>query len=297
MTAPPGGPPLAGIAPQLVALGVPAVVAMQDFVPMDDAATFAATFYRSLMRGGIVDVAVNDGRQALFRKKQDDSYTIPVLFMRLRKGLLWSPDPLRIAVRARLAELDRDTTSNLPLRAILSLRAGSRVRHGRGPPGALFDMPAKLAQVTEPENAIVVLVGSRGMAKGAQLRWLYRHAAARYLDDESSAPAPLLLRAGEILDADVGLRRDRSESRQQPADGTKVEWKDRALILIIDGDEEIGEDHQAEVLARLKDFLRRTPQRIVMSLDERMKHTGIRISSRPPCWRRGRWSSSACSSS
>ena len=117
-----------------------------------------------------------------------------------------------------------------------------------------------------------MLVGSRGMAKGAQLRWLYRHAAARYLDDESSAPAPLLLRAGEILDAtSVSAAIDQSLANAAPH-GTKVEWKDRALILIIDGDEEIGEDQQAEVLARLRDFLRRTPQRLVLSLDERQKH-------------------------
>ena len=271
--APTSGPPMAGIAPQLVALGVPAVVAMQDFVPMDDAATFAATFYRSLMRSGIVDAAVNDGRLALFRKKQDDSYTIPVLFMRLRKGLLWSPDPLRMTVRARLAELREDTSAGLPLRAILSLRHDLEYDPDTGPPGAVFDMPAKLAQVAEPENARVVLVGSRGMAKGAQLRWLFRHAAERYLNDESSAPAPVLLNSREILEAgSMTAAIDQSLSSRMP-DGGKVDWKDRALILIIDGDEEIGEDQQAEVLGRLHDFLRHTPQRMVISFDERMKHT------------------------
>jgi hypothetical protein len=270
--APPGGPPLAGIAPQLVALGVPAVVAMQDFVPMDDAGTFAATFYRSLMRNGIVDSAVNDGRQALFRKKQDDSYTIPVLFMRLRSGLLWSPDPLRIAVRARLSEIDRDSASELPLRAILSLRHDLEYDPDVGPPGALFDMPAKLAQVCEPDTACVVLVGSRGMAKGAQLRWLYRTAAERFLDDDATAPAPVMLTAREILEqTSVSTAIDHRLSANLPA-GTRVDWKNRPLLLIVDGDEEIGEDQQAEVLARLNDFLKRTPQRLVLTLDERTKH-------------------------
>ena len=51
-----------------------------------------------------------------------------------------------------------------------------------------------------------------------------------------------------------------------------MDWRDRPLLLIVDGDEEIGEDHQAEVLARLNDFLKRAPQRLVLTLDERTKH-------------------------
>ena len=45
------GPPFVGIGPRLVQLGVPAVVAMQDYVAMDDARVFAAAFYRSLVQG------------------------------------------------------------------------------------------------------------------------------------------------------------------------------------------------------------------------------------------------------
>ena len=168
----PGQPPFVGIGPTLVRLGVPAVVAMQDFVPMDDARVFAAAFYRLLMRAGVVDAAVNEARQAIFRKKQDDSYSIPVLFMRLRNGLLWQPDPLRNAVRARLADLEEQQDIELPLRAVLSLRRSLDYDTEAGPPGALFDMPAKLAEVAQATNACVLLVGPRGMAKGRSLRSL-----------------------------------------------------------------------------------------------------------------------------
>ena len=89
------GPPFVGIGPRLVQLGVPAVVAMQDYVGMDDARVFAAAFYRSLVQNGLVDVAVNEGRGAMYEKSKNDNFTIPALFMRLKGGLLWRPDPLR----------------------------------------------------------------------------------------------------------------------------------------------------------------------------------------------------------
>ena len=53
------GRPFVGIGPRLVQLGVPVVVAMQDYVAMDDARVFAAAFYRSLVQNGLVDMAVN----------------------------------------------------------------------------------------------------------------------------------------------------------------------------------------------------------------------------------------------
>jgi hypothetical protein len=115
------GPPFVGIGPRLVQLGVPAVVAMQDYVAMDDARVFAAAFYRSLVRHGLVDVAVNEGRNAMFEKSKNDNFSIPALFMRLKGGLLWRPDPLRGAVVAKLAELEQQPEHSLPTRAIQSL--------------------------------------------------------------------------------------------------------------------------------------------------------------------------------
>ena len=115
------GPPFVGIGPRLVQLGVPAVVAMQDYVGMDDARVFAAAFYRSLVQNGLVDVAVNEGREAIYEKSKNDNFSIPALFMRLKGGLLWRPDPLRSAVLARLAELEKQPEHSLPTRAIQSL--------------------------------------------------------------------------------------------------------------------------------------------------------------------------------
>jgi CHAT domain-containing protein len=76
-----------GLAPRLVAAGVPAVVAMQDLVPIATARAFAATFYRQLLQHGQVDLAANEARAHLLTAKLPGA-SIPVLFMRLRDGAL-----------------------------------------------------------------------------------------------------------------------------------------------------------------------------------------------------------------
>ena len=76
---------------------------------------------RSLVQNGLVDVAVNQGRQAMFQKSNNDNFSIPTLFMRLKGGRLWRPDPLRSAVVAGLADLEKQAEYSLPTRAVQSL--------------------------------------------------------------------------------------------------------------------------------------------------------------------------------
>jgi hypothetical protein len=76
-----------GLAPALVAAGVPAVLAMQDLVPANTARAFARTFYQQLLDHGLVDLAGNQARSALLTAGLPGA-AIPVLFMRLRSGEL-----------------------------------------------------------------------------------------------------------------------------------------------------------------------------------------------------------------
>lgn len=76
-----------GLAPMLVAAGVPAVLAMQDRVPILTARAFTATFYRRLLYHGLVDLAANEARSYLLSDRQFGA-SIPVLFMRLKDGRL-----------------------------------------------------------------------------------------------------------------------------------------------------------------------------------------------------------------
>src|SRR4029453_2310816 len=85
------------------------------------ARVFAAAFYRSLVQNGLVDVAMNQGRQVMFQKSNNDNFSIPALFMRLKGGRLWRRDPLRSAVVAGLADLEKQAEYSLPTRAVQSL--------------------------------------------------------------------------------------------------------------------------------------------------------------------------------
>jgi hypothetical protein len=80
-----------GLAPQLVSVGVPAVAAMQDFITVDSARTLSRTFYRQLLTHGQVDRAMNAARSTLLSADRYDA-AVPVLFMRLKSGQLWSAE-------------------------------------------------------------------------------------------------------------------------------------------------------------------------------------------------------------
>jgi hypothetical protein len=77
-----------GLAPKLVSIGVPAVVAMQDLVTVESALKFGQTFYRRLLAHGLVDLAANEARSTLLSAGRPDA-AVPVLFMRLKSGRLW----------------------------------------------------------------------------------------------------------------------------------------------------------------------------------------------------------------
>jgi hypothetical protein len=75
-----------------VEAGVPAVVAMQDQVTVRAARQLASDFWRDLLAHGEVDRALNAGRLLLVDDEGTD-WSTPVLFMRLRDGRLFEPQP------------------------------------------------------------------------------------------------------------------------------------------------------------------------------------------------------------
>lgn len=76
-----------GLAPALVAAGVPAVLAMQDRVSVSTARAFARTFFGQLLQHGLVDLAGNEARSTLLTAQLPGA-AVPVLFMRLHNGQL-----------------------------------------------------------------------------------------------------------------------------------------------------------------------------------------------------------------
>jgi hypothetical protein len=76
-----------GIGPKLVRAGIPAVVAMQDLLSMATARQLTTDFYTHLLDHGVVDLALNQARNLLWREAQA-GWSAPVLFLRLRHGRL-----------------------------------------------------------------------------------------------------------------------------------------------------------------------------------------------------------------
>jgi hypothetical protein len=87
----------AGLAPQLVRYGVPAVVAMQFPITDKAAATFAREFYKRLCVGdeaGQVDVAAAYARNMLaVLHPNDRSWSAPVLFTHAPDGVIFTVPP------------------------------------------------------------------------------------------------------------------------------------------------------------------------------------------------------------
>jgi CHAT domain len=82
--------PFAGIATSLVALGVPAVVAMQFTISDRAAIVFAEELFTSLIgRQYPVDAAVSEARKAVFTEVNEIEWATPVLFLRSADGRLF----------------------------------------------------------------------------------------------------------------------------------------------------------------------------------------------------------------
>ncbi len=81
----------AGLAPKLIQVGVPAVVAMQDTVSIVTARKLNARFYQRLVEQGRVDKALNEARAVLLAGDHPD-VAVPVLLTRVRSSNLWGGD-------------------------------------------------------------------------------------------------------------------------------------------------------------------------------------------------------------
>lgn len=77
-----------GLAPKLIQVGVPAVVAMQDFISIETARLFNTQFYQ-LVTTEPVDKALNQARSILAAARRSDM-AVPVLLTRLEANYLWN---------------------------------------------------------------------------------------------------------------------------------------------------------------------------------------------------------------
>jgi hypothetical protein len=81
------GAALTALGPRLAEVGVPAVVAMQGDITRETMSEFMPVFFKELQRDGVIDRAMAVARGAV--RKRPDAW-MPVLYMRLDKGRIWS---------------------------------------------------------------------------------------------------------------------------------------------------------------------------------------------------------------
>jgi hypothetical protein len=248
--------PFTGVAPHLIRLGIPAAVAMQDEVKMDDARLFFSEFYRVLLNEGRVDAAVNQGRQVL-QKPGEDNWSIPALFSRLRGGQLWHADPLRECLLRALADVPNDADQKpLPLQAIEHTRGLTNYDPIAGASGPRFDLASHVRELACAAGSITVLTGGRGFAKVAQIYSLFHESADRFLRGDAAVPLPVFLTLSNLAERTSDSWPALS---QIWAGETRVEEEPliagRQFLFLIDGEAELAgnvREVALEALGRLR---------------------------------------------
>lgn len=247
-----GRAPFTGLAPRLIRLGLPASVAMQDFVEMEDARVFFSEFYRALLDEGLVDVAVNRGRQRLVSDPRVDNWSIPALFSRLRGARLWCADPIRQSIADAVAELPRDIQAWAPLQVVEHTRGVGGYKPLEGASGPRFDLWKRAGELAATPGSFTILTGSRGSLISAQLRRLFRTTATLMLGGASAGPWPVLLTlqelAGRVSTSSPILQRIWS-GEGRPDDEARLEG--RQFLFLIDGEEELAGVRREHALAAI----------------------------------------------
>ena len=86
------------------------------------------------------------------------NWSIPALFMRLKGGLLWSPDAVRDYVVQTLRRVDGNLDrSELPLKVVEDV-AGIKYDPAAGASGPWFPMSARTSALLAEKDATVVLI-------------------------------------------------------------------------------------------------------------------------------------------
>ena len=265
---------MVGVAARLMAAGIPAVVAMQQPVEMNDARLMTRAFYQSLVKDGAVDVAVNAGRQAV-RSLAGDRWSVPALYMRLRDGRLWHADPFREALRRSVAqwERDHDMKTPVPLQATKEEVSRTRVR------GGTYDVTElALSQLRDDQTRIIILAGNRGAGKTAVLDRVAWTLGQEFLEKDGVL-LPIRFSLSDLAGHADLLRFVEQRLRAQAqtdfgagagasvtfGDDTAQQLRLRHIVLMVDGEEDV-------VPARRADFvqaLERLPPgvRLMLSVD------------------------------
>lgn len=205
---------LAGMVPELLQRGVPAVIAMQSSIKNSEAIQLASSFYLTLVRGpesGNVDIALARARGALLQDRirfqlTSPIFASPVLYLRSQESQLWSRrtsdlSEMFAAIR-RHAERVRESLDPLTLRRISRSEVQEKY------------LPFLRKSIKDRKSRILAVLGAAGYGKSTILGEIFD-----VLQTEG-IPWILLVDCGELSlkageDLDVALGRA-AGSRGEP---------------------------------------------------------------------------------
>ena len=268
----------AGLGARLVRAGVPAVIAMQDQVPMDLSTDLTRRFFQSLLVHGLIDRALAEARWLLAESGSAD-WSIPVLYMRMRDGQLLAPDPLRRALAA-MVEWSRDCLAQkappLPVEVIRAPPDADPATLDRmtwGDEGG-YDLEQSVREIllaeSPPRQPLLIVLGGEGSGKSIRLRGLVGSLAQEALNErEDRLWVPVLLDLGGIGDrCDLGLeelilaalQRFWPELRPSQLRGLYTAPSGPILVFLIDNVESFAEGERATLFQEIAELARRAPR-------------------------------------
>jgi len=180
-----------GLAPNLIRVGVPAVVAMQYAIADSSAVTFSRALYRALADGWPLDAAVTEGRKAISARvtADDMDWGIPVLFMRSSDGVLWKEETGEITVGDYVLQIGATHGS------VVNVAPSGHRSLPQAHPAPIFLRPRPFADLLDREAEIdtataalqsaipVELYGQAGLGKTVLLRHLAHNCPAASFPD------------------------------------------------------------------------------------------------------------------
>lgn len=283
-----------GFMQQLVRAGVPGVVAMQDFIRIDDARSFNRGFYTSLIRDGMIDEAANRGRQEL-RQSVDAAWSIPAVMTRLKGGAVWRESPLRAAQKQLYDRLQQERQATAyPLFPIdvasvqwsdLQKRSTEPTRDDIEtvyPPGegVRTDAFRTLTEsVSKPgDGGATCLIGAHGRAKTTLLEALYLSECERHWNGEQPA-VPVMLRLADCDHAADDPQRSFAAAIAEyfwTHAGAKLEpfylvqcFDRQPFLFLLSGDDNVTEETLPDAMEALLSFRRGGGRhRYVVTLDQ-----------------------------
>lgn len=287
-----------GLGPKLVQAGVPAVVGMQDLVPMQLAQTLTSRFYQGILEHGIIDQALNDARLPLFENRHAD-WSIPVLFMRIRNGRLFSPDPLRTLLIQIVESSDQffaDKEPSLPLDVIRV--SGDQDRdtliwlERETTPGD--DFKHTVGEIFNNDRGtkrrLAILLGEAGTAKSTHLKHLAGSLAKRTLNTPGSpAIVPVFTHLSNFFKLDIGFQESfhafllwSLQKLSPELDGKQFDnWlrdpQGPTFLFLIDGSDRLDDSKRTTVLEQLDQFTRRHPRHCYLLVCDLSHFSGLQL--------------------